>query len=143
MIVLDERALETVRPVMFWRLADAPADSIATLGKSLVDPAQFVREQRALYDLALPDVAPTGVGAFLNYDLDGDRTMFVNIGGVIVTRPGFFRGVSTVVTKLFGIVRPHLALFGQKDYQQAAVVRTQRERLFDGFSDRGLSQAFG
>lgn len=35
-----------------------------------VDPAQFVREQRALYDLALPDVAPSGVGAFLNYDAE-------------------------------------------------------------------------
>jgi pantoate--beta-alanine ligase len=39
------------------------------------------------------------------------------------SRPHHFAGVATVVTKLFGIVRPHRAVFGQKDYQQAVVVR--------------------
>ena len=48
------------------------------------------------------------------------------------SRPGHFRGVTTVVTKLFNIVRHHLAVFGQKDAQQAVVIKRMVADLNQG-----------
>jgi pantoate--beta-alanine ligase len=53
-------------------------------------------------------------------------------------RPGHFAGVLTVVTKLFGMVRPRLAFFGEKDYQQLVLVRRMAGELSMGVEVVGV-----
>ncbi len=103
-----------------------------------VNPAQFgPREDLSRYPRDLPrdlalleqagadyvftpsaqDVYPPGFASYI----EPVGTLVERLEGA--TRPGHFRGVATVVAKLFQIVRPHRAYFGQKDAQQVAVIR--------------------
>ncbi|HEX6929295.1 MAG TPA: pantoate--beta-alanine ligase [Gammaproteobacteria bacterium] len=72
--------------------------------------------------LFLPGVAEMYPGG-------ADRTTFVEVPASLTDqlcgrqRPGHFRGVATVVATLFNLVQPDLAVFGEKDFQQLAVIR--------------------
>jgi pantoate--beta-alanine ligase len=67
-----------------------------------------------LFAPSADEMYPAGFGTWV--DVDGT-------GAEGASRPGHFRGVATVCVKLFNIVRPRRAYFGQKDAQQAAVLR--------------------
>ena len=115
----------------------AKADNTTVVVSIFVNPAQFgPQEDLSAYprdmerDLSLleaegvdlvyspspEEVYPTGFDTWVD-----PGQLATRLEGA--ARPGHFRGVATVVTKLFGVVRPDRAYFGQKDGQQLAVIR--------------------
>ncbi len=86
--------------------------------RDLEEDAELSRQAGIEYIFAPSDRAmyPRGSATFVNVDR-------VTEGLCGADRPDHFRGVTTVVTKLFNIVLPHKAYFGQKDAQQTVVIR--------------------
>lgn len=76
----------------------------------------------AVYMPTVESMYPTG---FASYVEPASASLPLEGAG----RPGHFRGVTTVVTKLFHAVSPHRAYFGKKDYQQLAVIRQMVDEL--------------
>jgi pantoate--beta-alanine ligase len=85
------------------------ADDIVSLGDYQVD---------MLFTPGAAEIYPQGVNMSAFVDLPGLSQMLEG-----ESRPGFFRGVATVVCKLFNIVQPDIAVFGEKDFQQLLVIR--------------------
>ncbi|HEO72399.1 MAG TPA: pantoate--beta-alanine ligase, partial [Candidatus Hydrogenedentes bacterium] len=119
------------------------AENDVTVVSIFVNPTQFAPNEdfdqyprtfdadRQLCENIGADViyAPTAAGMYP----EGHQT-YVTIGDVSkrlcgASRPTFFRGVATVVTKLFCAVRPDRAYFGQKDAQQCAVIKRMTRDL--------------
>ena len=71
---------------------------------------------------ATEDIYPKGYSTYIT-----EESVAKPLEGV--SRPSHFRGVTTIVAKLFNIVRPDLAIFGQKDAQQVAVIRKMVQDL--------------
>jgi pantoate--beta-alanine ligase len=124
-------------------LRQAREESEVVVASIFVNPTQFGpnedfnRYPRTL-DADLQVCAANGVDLVFAPEADvlyppGFRT-FVEVTGLQdvlegVSRPGHFRGVATVVLKLFDIVRPGLAFFGQKDAQQARIIKQMVQDL--------------
>lgn len=72
----------------------------------------------AVFTPTTTDIYPDGVAQHTAVDVPGLTDVLCG-----ASRPGHFRGVTTVVSKLLGIVRPHIAAFGAKDLQQVLVIK--------------------
>jgi pantoate--beta-alanine ligase len=72
----------------------------------------------AVFTPKTTDIYPDGVSQHTAVDVPGLTDVLCG-----ASRPGHFRGVTTVVSKLLGIVRPHVAAFGAKDLQQVLVIK--------------------
>ncbi len=104
-----------VNPMQFER-----PDDLARYPRTLQEDSEKLNRRNVdlIFAPAPAEIYPKGLDEQTSVDVPGISTMLEG-----ASRPGHFRGVSTIVSKLFNLVQPDLACFGEKDYQQLALIR--------------------
>nr|WP_234480034.1 pantoate--beta-alanine ligase [Erwinia sp. S38] len=104
-----------VNPMQFER-----ADDLANYPRTLQADCENLNRRGVdlVFSPAPADIYPKGLHEQTFVDVPGLSTLLEG-----ASRPGHFRGVSTIVSKLFNLVQPDIACFGEKDFQQLALIR--------------------
>ena len=104
-----------VNPMQF----DRPED-LARYPRTLQEDCEKLNKRKVDFVFAPSEkeIYPQGQEGQTYVDVPGLSTMLEG-----ASRPGHFRGVSTIVSKLFNLIQPDIACFGEKDFQQLALIR--------------------
>ncbi|EFP9467588.1 pantoate--beta-alanine ligase [Shigella flexneri] len=104
-----------VNPMQF----DRPED-LARYPRTLQEDCEKLNKRKVdlVFAPSVKEIYPSGTETHTYVDVPGLSTMLEG-----ASRPGHFRGVSTIVSKLFNLVQPDIACFGEKDFQQLALIR--------------------
>ena len=104
-----------VNPMQF----DRPED-LARYPRTLQEDCEKLNKRKVdlVFAPSVKEIYPNGTETHAYVDVPGLSTMLEG-----ASRPGHFRGVSTIVSKLFNLVQPDIACFGEKDFQQLALIR--------------------
>ena len=104
-----------VNPMQF----DRPED-LARYPQTLQEDCEKLNKRKVdlVFAPSVKEIYPNGTETHTYVDVPGLSTMLEG-----ASRPGHFRGVSTIVSKLFNLVQPDIACFGEKDFQQLALIR--------------------
>ncbi|EEW8765340.1 pantoate--beta-alanine ligase [Escherichia coli] len=104
-----------VNPMQF----DRPED-LARYPRTLQEDCEKLNKRQVdlVFAPSVKEIYPNGTETHTYVDVPGLSTMLEG-----ASRPGHFRGVSTIVSKLFNLVQPDIACFGEKDFQQLALIR--------------------
>lgn len=104
-----------VNPMQF----DRP-DDLVRYPRTLQEDCEKLNKRKVDYVFApaVEEIYPQGLEGQTYVDVPGLSTMLEG-----ASRPGHFRGVSTIISKLFNLIQPDIACFGEKDFQQLALIR--------------------